>query len=266
MWAQLKATLLAGHRSRSFRILLIFAVGMVGASVLAGTFSGRQPQTVMLDVSISSIRMIGLMMVLFWCQDLISREIDRRTVLFMLAYSRPRYSYLLGRYFGILLLALGSLVVLSGLAVLMAGTELLGYKQALPPDITKLPVVVMMLWLELAVVAAFTIAMTAFSTTPYLPLVLGGAFAVSARLLGPVMAYLATQTADASIKANFAKLVDLIHWLLPDLSRLDIRGVALYHLPIPVAQIVNVSLQALVFSALLLWLAVQVFNRRQFES
>ena len=54
----------------------------MGGAYLAAEFSGRQPGTVALDVGLSAIRIIGLLLVLFWCQEMVGKEIERRTVFF----------------------------------------------------------------------------------------------------------------------------------------------------------------------------------------
>jgi ABC-type transport system involved in multi-copper enzyme maturation permease subunit len=267
MLEHIKATLLAGYRSRSFQVLAVLAVCMVGASVLAGEFSGREPQTVMLDVGISGMRIVGLMMVLFWCQDLIGRDIDRRTVLLTLAYPQPRHSYLIGRFVGITLLSLITLTLLAGLAMLVAhGGIFNDYSQSVPPRFDRLPLVVLMLWLELVVVTAFTVLVSALSTTPFLPLAMGAAFAIAARTLGPVMGYLSRKDALATIKAQSASTISAIKWFLPDLDRLDIRTTALYGIPVSSQEIWVPAFQAVSYAGLLLILATWVFSRRQFES
>jgi ABC-type transport system involved in multi-copper enzyme maturation permease subunit len=267
MFVHIKATLLAGYRSRSFQVLAVLAVCMVGASVLAGEFSGREPQTVMLDVGISGMRVVGLMMVLFWCQDLIGRDIDRRTVLLTLAYPQPRYCYLLGRFLGIAILSLVTLTLLAGLAILVAhGGVFNDYTQSVPPRFDRLPMVVFMLWLELVVVTAFTVLVSSLSTTPFLPMAMGAAFAIAARTLGPVMEYLSRKDALTTIKAQSASTISAIKWCLPNLDRLDIRTTALYDLPISGHEIWVPALQAVSYAGLLLAIAVWVFSRRQFES
>jgi hypothetical protein len=51
---------------------------LIGIAYLSGYFSPRQPQTVALDVGFSGIRFSLVLLNLFWVQELVAREIDRR--------------------------------------------------------------------------------------------------------------------------------------------------------------------------------------------
>jgi Cu-processing system permease protein len=84
--------------------LLILVLGMllVGVAFLAASFSPRQPKTVTMDVGFSGIRFSLVLFAVFWVQELVGREVERRTVLYALAYPVGRAAYLLGRFFGVL--------------------------------------------------------------------------------------------------------------------------------------------------------------------
>src|SRR5438105_440591 len=126
----------------------------MGGAYLAAEFSGRQPQTVAVDVGISAIRIIGLLVILSWCQEFVGKEIERRTVFFALAYPAPRSSYLIGRYLG--LIALGAIAIV-GLGILLKGTAYMAggeYAQSSPIKLGgALWVTLAYVFLDLAVVA-----------------------------------------------------------------------------------------------------------------
>jgi Cu-processing system permease protein len=85
----------SGLRGKSFQAVFIFGVLLIGIAYLSGFFSPRQPQTVALDVGFSGIRFSLVLLNLFWVQELVAREIDRRVILFSLAYPVSR-----GAFFG----------------------------------------------------------------------------------------------------------------------------------------------------------------------
>jgi hypothetical protein len=121
------------------------------------------------------------------------------------------------------------------------------------------------LWVDAAVVAAFALWIATLSTVPMLPLALGLAFAVGGKSLGAVVEYLA-QGADGDPELmRFAPIVNVIQWVLPDLSRLDWRAWPMYGLP-PDATALGLSLiLAASYAALLVALAVITFARREFQ-
>jgi ABC-type transport system involved in multi-copper enzyme maturation permease subunit len=253
-------------RSRSVQAILVLGIVLMGVAYLSSAFSPRQPKTVALDVGLSGIRISLVLFALFWIQELIGREIDRRTVLFALTYPVARGHYVIGRYLGVLgLLALAAVLLGALLWVVVQYTGT-GYDQGFGVR-TGAPywLTVAGLWVDAAVVAAFALWIATLSTVPMLPLALGLAFAVGGKSLGAVVEYLA-QGADGDPELmRFAPIVNVIQWVLPDLSRLDWRAWPMYGLP-PDATALGLSLiLAASYAALLVALAVITFARREFQ-
>lgn len=267
MYQHFLITLRSGLRSHALQSLLAIGVLAMGAAYLAGTFSPRQPATVTLDVGFSFVRAVGLILVLFWAYEFVGREIERRTIFVSLTYPSPRSHFLLGRYLGLIVL---TVLMLALLGALLAGTALLSeltYSQSNPVSL-KGPylLALLALLLDLAVVAAFGMLIAVVSTTPFLPLLVGLAFAVAARSLGPAMDYLAQMGGkDEALKTSLVPIFDWLRWVLPDLSRLDIRYYPLYAHQPDSGVLAGVFLMALGYIGLLLALAVWLFRRRQFN-
>lgn len=240
---------------------------LLGVAWLAASFSPRQPQAIALDVGFSCLRFTLLLAVLFWVQELVGREIERKTVLFVLSYPVPRWQFLLGRYIGVVSLAAATLAILGlGLAGAswLAGSS---YHQQLPLEM-GLPyyTTLFYLWLDVCVVAAFTILVASVSTTPMLSFSLGAAFAVASHALGPVLRYL-RQGADGqdALVTHYLPVLSVSEWLIPDLGRLDLRAWPLYgQAPAPDYLLMGAVLAGS-FVVLALMLAMAVFARREFN-
>ncbi|MBP9235748.1 MAG: hypothetical protein KBF30_13820 [Hyphomonadaceae bacterium] len=264
MWSFLLSAWRAGLRSRSIQGVLVLGVLLVGVAYLSASFSPRAPKTVALDVGLSGMRFSLILFALLWVQELVGREIEKRTVLFALTYPVPRGHYLLGRYLGVIgLLALAAVLLgmLLWIVVLNAGGT---YQQgfAVAPGGAYWATVAG-LWVDAVVVAAFALLLASLSTVPMLPLALGLAFAVAGKSLGAVIEYLARGD-DISV-AHLKPVIDAIGWILPDLSRLDWRPWPMYGLAPDGAAVLAALLMAGAYGGLLLALAVLTFNRREFE-
>lgn len=266
MFGLIRIGLLAGLRSQAPRALLVIALLVLGAALLAASFSGRQPLTVGLDVGLSGLRMVLLLMTLVWVQLLLAQDIERKTLYFMLAYPFSRGQFLVARFI--------TLALLSGLATLLLGgllwvaISLFGDEAARTTQVAldvRYLLVLCGLWLDLLVVLAFAVLLCTLSTTPFLPLLLGLAFAFAARGLGPTFDYLRKEAyPDLSAAPWFAPVLEHAYAWLPDLSRLDWRPLALYALPIEPAAMGLAALMGLAYIVLLLAIAMQVFQRRDF--
>ena len=255
----------AGTRGHGFRVLLLVTLALLGAALLAGNFSGRQPLTVALDVGLSGLRFILLLMVLLWVQDLLARDIERKTIYFVLAYPITRSQFLFSRFLAVAILSAGALLFV-GLALWLV-LYLFGsnYPQLQPPAL-GMPYVMALLgiWLDLLVVTAFAILLASLSTTPYLPLLLGFAFALAARGLGPTISHLRSARSDPLHETLFSPILEHAYTWLPDLSRLDWRPLTLYGLQADFSAMGLAAFNALAYVLLLLVLASVVFQRRNF--
>ncbi len=219
-----------------------------------------------LDVGLSGIRFSLILFALFWVQELVGREIERRTVLFALTYPVPRGHYMVGRYLGVLgLLALAAamLGVFLWLVVLNSGGSYVqGFKIASggPYWLT-----IVGLWFDAAVVAAFALWIASLSTVPMLPLALGLAFAAGGKSLGAVAEYLAAGAEGDAAIMKLAPIIDAIQWFLPDLSRLDWRAWPMYGVVPDTLALLGGVVMATSYAALLVSLAVITFRRRDFQ-
>ena len=257
----------AGFRGRSFYGVFFLGVALVGVAYLAASFSPRQPQTVALDVGFSGFRLALSLFAIVLVQDLVGREIDRRTVVLTLAYPAGRSTYVCGRYAGVLALVAAASIVLAMLlwiAVLAASP---GYDRQFAV-LMGWPywIAVGGIWLDVAVVAAFTLWISTVSTVAVLPLALGIVFAIASRALGAVFDYI-SHGADGQevLAARAGPILDVARWLVPDLSHLDWRIWPMYGTaPDPGAMALGVVL-ALSYAGVMVGLAVHAFSRREFS-
>lgn len=261
----LRSALRSGLRSHSFQAVLILGGVLIFFAFLSASFSPRQPKTVALDVGFTGLRFSLVLLSIFWVQEFVGKEIERRLVFFSLTYPVSRAGYLLGRYFAVLVLsAMAALLLglLLLLVVLLAGGA---YDQEFPVAL-GLPfwATVLGVWVDAAVVSAFATLIAVLSTVTALPLVLSIAFAIAGKGLGPALDYLANG-ADDQLSATYGPIVNNIQWLLPDLSRLDWRPWPMYGLDAVPPEMLWALLMALGYIVVLLVLAIHMLERREFS-
>lgn len=261
------SSLRSGVRGRAFQAVFMLGLLLVSFAYLAALFSPRQPETVALDVGLSGLRFSLILLALFWVQDLVGKEIDKRTTVFYLAYPAPRSNYILGRFFGIAILLLIASIVLGMLLWLASMASGDTYHQSHPVALGEAYwVTVLGLWLSVLVITAFSLFVATLSTIPVLPLILGIAFAITGLALGSVADYLA-RGADGQMElvTTYAPIIEKVRWVLPDLSRLDWRLWPMYDMPLSTSWLVWSILMALSYITLMLTLAISIFNQREFD-
>lgn len=247
--------------------MLLLGVALVGVAYLSASFSPRQPLTVALDVGLSGLRVSLVLFAITLVQDLVGREIEQRSVVLTLSYPTSRSAYLIGRYLGVLgLVAVAATILgmLLWIAVMMSG---LHYEQQFRVEL-GLPfwVAVFGVWLDVAVVAAFTLWIATLSTVTMLPLALGAVFAIGGRSLGAVFDFVSKGAeGQVDLAARYGPLLEVIRWVLPDLSRLDWRAWPMYGLAPDTPTIGLAGLMAVAYAILMIGLAIHAFARREFS-
>jgi Cu-processing system permease protein len=267
MWQYFLSSWRSGFRNRGFLAVFVLAVALVGVAYLSASFSPRQPRTVALDIGLSGLRISLVLFAITLVQELVGREIEHRSVVLTLSYPTHRAAYLLGRYFGVLALTGVAAVILGMLlwiAVLMSG---LHFEQQFRVHLgAPYWLALFGVWVDVAVVAAFTLWISTLSTVSMLPLALGAMFAVGGRALGAVSDYVA-KGADGQLEVaeRYGPLLDIVRWLLPDLSRLDWRAWPMYGLPPDMPAMSLALLMAAAYTMAMVGLAVHAFSRREFS-
>src|SRR5437016_4607841 len=104
-------------RQKVFYILLIFALVLIGSSVFMARFSFQQEFQILKDVSLGAMSIFSSLLAIVATARLIPQDVEDRTVYTILAKPVPRFEYLLGKLFGVLLLLAISIALMSALFV-----------------------------------------------------------------------------------------------------------------------------------------------------
>ena len=260
-----QASFRLGLRTHALRALLALGLVLIGVAFLAGAFSLRQPLVVSLDVGISGLRFLGVLLVLFWMQEAFVKDIERRTITLALAYPVRRSAYVVGRFAGVMLLIIIAVAIWAGLLYLMGKYASWGYADSSRPVFgTGYLLVLVGVCLDLLVLGSVVLFLISASTSSLLPFLAGGAFALAARSVGPVLDYLVLSAdADPGLKQGLLPLLAKIRWLIPDLSRLDWREIVLYGSAPVATDILSGILIAVGYFLMMVWLAVWMYGRRE---
>src|SRR3954468_649575 len=106
-------------RQRVFYFVLIFALLVIGSSVVLARFSFQQEFQILKDISLGAISIFTSLLAIVATARLIPQDIEDRTVYTILAKPVPRFEYLLGKLFGVLVLLAISVAVMTALFVMV---------------------------------------------------------------------------------------------------------------------------------------------------
>ena len=115
VWASTGNTLTDLTRQKVFYFLLIFALLVIGSSVVLVRFTFQEEFQILKDVSLGAMSIFTSLLAILATARLIPQDIEERTIYTILAKSVPRVEYIVGKLVGVLLLLALSVLMMSAL-------------------------------------------------------------------------------------------------------------------------------------------------------
>lgn len=238
-------------RDRILYLLLFVAVGTLIFSRLLALLTVGDRVKIVTDVGMASLSLFGALMAILIGTGLVYKEIDKKTIYTLLSKPIHRWQFLLGKFFGLILV----LFVLLFLMSLIFLVILLAHSGRVEWGIL---LALVFIFLEMCLITAVALLFSCFSTP-----ILSSVFSLAFYLIGHVSYGL--ETLIGKINPGFWKfLARVLYTLIPDLENLNFKTEIVHHLPIPPQVFAYSTLYALAYTAFILALAVLVFRRRDF--
>jgi len=238
-------------RDRILYLIVVFALVMVGAVQLLPEVSASFEDKITLDVGVATIAVLSLAIAIFVSTSLVNQEIEKRTVYLLLSKPVSRPELVLGKHFG--LFAVLAVLLLAMTALYMGILSL----NQIPYPAGSLAVSMLFLWLKLGLVAAVGILLGVFTSSLLATLLTFGVYVMGS--LSRDLLELGRLGDNPAIE----RLMTAIYVILPDLARLDLKNDAVYGQLPPLPTLLANAGYGIVYTVLLLALAIAIFNRRE---
>ncbi len=239
-------------RNKILYTLLFFALIMMAFSLILDQATIGQRNKIIKDLGLASINLFGVIIAVVIGINLVYKEIEKRTIYPLLAKPVRRASFLIGKYFGILLTLLVEVLLMSLFFFLLV----LLYEGRFDP---YLFLAIGMIFVELSVLAAVAIFFSSFSTP-----VLSGMFTFSVYVIGHLTPFLRDFGLNSG--STFMRhITQFFYYLLPNLERFNLKTHAVYNLPIESSQILLSILYGILYSVTVMLFAVICFEKRDFK-
>ncbi len=239
-------------RDRILYLVGLFAIFLAACTRLLPEIAATTEHKIMLDVGLAAMSLLGLVIAVFVGTGLVNKEIEKRTVLVLMAKPISRTEFIVGKHLG--LSAVLAVLVAAMTAIYMGILSL----SQIPYPATSILVSSLFLFFQLSLITAVAIAFGVFTSSLLATLL---TFAVY--LMGNFTRDLVTLGALSKNPA-FEQLTRNLYLVLPDLSRLDLKNQAVYGV-LPSASVLGANaLYALLYIVLLLAISILIFSRREF--
>lgn len=262
VWAVALNTFREAVRNRVLYVLALFAVGLMAFSLVLGELSMHEEVRIIKDLGLFGVSAVGVVIALFLGVNLLSKELDRKTVYFVIPKPLRRWEFLLGKYVGQVL----TLAILVGLmsAILAVLVAVQGGSHGVVMVRAEVLILV-----ELALLTAVAMLFSSFSS-PYLSAMLTAALWIIGRSRAELVAFATGKKLDGTALGT---VLELVADVVPDFHALWVSGSTLGDEPgAPVVSVhesfvswgyvAEVSAYGLLYAAVCLLLAMVIFARR----
>ncbi len=241
-------------RDRVLYNLIAFALLLSGSAILVGQISMDVERLVVVNMGLTAVSLFGLVIAIFIGIQLVSKEIERRTLYTVLSRPVRRWEFIVGKFFGLA----GTLVVNTFfMAIGVFGALLYVAHKFQKPDGWIL-VALYFIVLQFVIICAIALFFSSFSS----PL-LSAVFSFSLFVIGSFAEDLRRFAAMANTLTRW--VVSGIAYVLPNLSSLNVISSVAHQQPVSAQLILNNTAYALLYAATALCGAVLIFERRNLK-
>ncbi len=255
-----------GIRNRSLFGILAFALFVLGLNITVAGFFMREVGKVTVDMNLSAMTFSGLLLVFFVALNLMSKDIDKKTI--QLVFSKPisRAEYIVGKYLGIQMFILTSLFVLF---VMSTGTVFF-LKNIYPAYFGGFSwpaffIATLFIFLKLSVLSAILVFFSTITTSSFACLIFTVCFYLIGETLEDVIFYIKSGVRTEHISEGLQSFIDVISYVFPNFSLFDFKLEAAHGLVLAPARLGFGFFYALLYIVILLSFACFLFHRREFH-
>lgn len=236
-------------RDRILYGIVVFAVLLFGLSLVLGQLTFAEQSRISADFGFSAIQLSAAVMAVFVGGTLVSREIEKKTILTLLVRPINRTQFLIGKSLGLLAVVLVSSLALAGVLALI-----LWPMGILPNGFFALALFGVLL--EAAVLLALTLFFGSFSS-PMLAI----SFVVGIFLIGHSIGSL-KYFIDKSDSATFQIFGQTLVAITPNFDIFNWRANFIYSDAVAGGEVAAALVYALAWSTLLICASSLILNRR----
>jgi ABC-type transport system involved in multi-copper enzyme maturation permease subunit len=241
-------------RDRILYIVCFYTIVLGIAIRLLPDFAAATEDKMFLDFGLAAMSILGLIVAIFVGTGLINKEIEKRTVLVLIAKPVSRSEFITGKYLGLLMVLAVLIAAMTVIYLIFLQIGHISY------PMVSILVSTIFLFFQLSLMAAIAVTLGVFTSS-----ILATALTFAVYLAGNITQDL-LQLGRLSQSPGIERITQALYLVLPDLSRLDLKNDAVYGfgaLPDPITLLLNAG-YGLLYTIMLLLIAIFSFSQREF--
>ncbi len=245
-------TFLEAIRDHILYTLLIFALLIIGSSIIVGNLTIGQGYKVVTDIGLASISIFGVLIAILVGIGLVHKEIEKKTIYNILSKPILRSEFLFGKYMGLLITISVNVVLMTlGLLITLYFIQGVIAWHILPA--------VILIFLELMIVTSIALLFSTFSTPT-----LSAIFTMAVYVIGHLTKDL-VQLGESTESAFIRGITKFFYFVLPNLDNFNIKTQTVHRLYIGADYYKVVILYWALYFSVIILLATYIFSRRNFQ-
>lgn len=241
-------------RDRILYIIGFYAIILAIGNRAIFEFAATTQDKIFLDFCLATMNVIGLIIAIFIGTGLVNKELEKRTILMLIAKPISRSEFITSKYLGLSGVLGVLLLAMTAIALLFLQLSKLSY------PFNSFLIAVLFIFLQLTLITAVAITLGVFTSS-----LIATALTFAVYLMGTITQDL---VALGRLSENPAveRFTQVLYLILPDLSRLDLKNDAVYGMqaiPDPIT-LFGHGVYGLIYSFMLLAIAIFIFLKKEF--
>jgi len=254
-----------GMRSRALFGIFILALLTFAVTVTLTSLFMRDIVKVAADLGLATISFSGLLMIIFIGINLLSKDIDKRTIYMVISRPISRSQYIVGKFFGLCLLILSAVLflgVISSLPVYFAGLSYANPQSVF--DWSIYFTAIFFIAMKLVLMASVVIFFSSITSTSFISLILTIATYIIGSTTEVVKGLIDVKTEGVDISPLMAGLIKFVYYVFPNLAAFDLKVFAAHGIPIPHSYLLWIPLYWLFYTSIMVTAGAVIMERREF--
>ena len=241
-------------RNKILYAILAFALFAIGMTFFLADLSVGDFARIIADVGLASIHVFGVVMAVFLGINLVSNEVDRKTIYIILSKPVRRFEFIFGKTLGLSVTLLLTTLAMATVLFLVHLSYGKGGRAEVGIFIASAGI-----YMELVLLTCLASLFSTFTTS-----VLSAIFTLSLFLVGHLTKYLYVLGEQSKVTAvRWGSR--FIFFLLPNLEKFDVKHAVVHGMPIEGAYVLWTVVYGLLYILFLIGLAAAIFERRDFK-
>ncbi len=238
-------------RNKIFYLLIFFGIFFSFSSKLISILTIGDTLKILKDIGLASINFFSVIIAVFTGINLVYKEIEKKTVYFILSKPVERRDFILGKFLGLALTILVALTIM----ISFFSIFILLFSGTFDPYIL---LYFIFLFTELLIVISISILFSSFSTP-----ILSSIFTIILYLIGHVI------WTFNEFKYKFINPIEKIfaysiYYLFPNLEKFNIKGAIVMNDPINIKIIFSTLAYGIFYVSAILLISIHIFKHREF--